>query len=121
MIGPGHARTTIATPPHINRIHRAVQAGRAEQIAEIADRQLVYLRSSNSEPRHKHDASTMTDTRRAWSGAETSWSAGPDASVLDPRAGIFNSALQRDRLPEKTDRFGLRLVDERNLRGAALA
>jgi hypothetical protein len=79
----------------------------------------VYLRSNNSEPRHKHDASTMTDTRRAWSGAETSLSAGPDASVLDPRADIFNSALQRDRLPEKTHRFGLRLVDERNLRGAA--
>ena len=48
-------------------------------------------------------------------------SAGPDASVLDPRAGIFNPALQRDRLLEKTHRFGLRLVDERNLRGAALA
>jgi hypothetical protein len=70
---------------------------RAEQNAEIADRRHVYLRSNNSEPRHKHDASTMTDTRRAWSGAETRLSAGPDASVLDLRADIFNPALQRDR------------------------
>ena len=73
----------------------------------------MYLRSNNSEPRHKHDASIMTDTRRAWSGAETSLSAGPDASVLNPRADIFNSALQRDRLPEAIREL---VLDDQRLR-----
>ena len=70
--------------------------GERNKIAEIADRQLVYLRSNNSEPRHQHEASTMTDTRRAWSGAETACQPGRTYrfSTLGPL--IFNPALQRD-------------------------
>ena len=95
-IGPGHARKTIATPFHVNRIHLEVQAGGAEQIAEIADRQRVYLRSNNREPRHQHEASTMTDTRRAWSGAETACQPGRTYRFSTLGPVTFNPALQRD-------------------------